>query len=82
MERLRILNITGSAVVDLAASIVATLEQLIALNSKLTAINDASKLRVVIYRDRCVRALSTEVTSPAVVTTARWSKFTARTRLT
>ena len=49
MERLRILNITASAVVDLAASIVATLEQLIALNSKLTSINDATKLKVVIW---------------------------------
>ena len=49
MERLKILNITASAVVDLSTSIVATLEQLIALNSKLTSVIDATKLKVVIW---------------------------------
>ena len=49
MEQLKILNITASAVVDLAASVVATIEQVIALNSKLTSINDATNLKVVVW---------------------------------
>ena len=47
--RLKVLNITASAVVDVQSSTCTTLEQLIALNSKITHVTGAPVLKVVIW---------------------------------
>lgn len=49
MHHLQVLNITASAVLDISVSIASTLEQIIALNSKITCINDAPNLKVVLW---------------------------------
>ena len=48
-HNLKVLNITASAVVDVQSSTCLTLEQLIALNSKITSISSAPALKVVIW---------------------------------
>lgn len=48
-SQLKVLNITASAIVDIAQSTATTIEQLIALNSKVSHVSGAAELRVVIW---------------------------------